>query len=134
MDGETDLFGNPVAPLPKREEPRPPINDLDLIETVLRTASQIGFVLVGVREDVYKRLSSDEVEKVPGHIDAAVHQLIEARWLEIGGTHHVRYGRYQSAARSVLVPRRSKQAAYRWEALANPWKTNKTETERGRVA
>ncbi len=133
MDGETDLFGNPVAPLPKREEPRPPINDMDLIEKVLRSASRIGFVLVGIREEVYKRLSNDEVEKVPEHIDVAVHQLIEARWLEIGGTHHVRYGRYQGSARSVLVPRRSKQAAYRWEALANPWNNNDIE-DRGRVA
>lgn len=133
MDGETDLFGNPVAPLPKREAPRPPINDMDLIETVLQTASRIGFVLVGLREDVYKRLSSDEVEKVPEDMDVAVHQLIDAKWLEIGGTHHVRYGRYQGPARSVLVPRRSKQAAYRWEALAHPRK-NTTETERGRVA
>ena len=66
-------------------------------------------------------------------MDVAVHQLIDARWLEIGGTHHVRYGRYQGPARSVLVPRRSKQAAYRWEALTNPWKKNDIE-ERGRVA
>ncbi|TDC93630.1 hypothetical protein E1161_09310 [Saccharopolyspora aridisoli] len=105
---------------------------MDLIEKVLRSASRIGFVLVGIREDVYKRLSNDEVEKVPDHVDVAVHQLIEARWLEIGSTHHVRYGRYQGSARSVLVPRRSKQASYRWEALANPWNT--VETERGRVA
>ncbi|GAA2349685.1 hypothetical protein GCM10009854_29220 [Saccharopolyspora halophila] len=117
MHAETDLFGNPVAPLEKREQRRPEVNDMELIEKVLRAASRVGFVLVGVREDVYKRLQDDEVERVPEHIDAAVHQLIEAKWLEIGGTHHVRYDRYQGPARSVLIPTRSRRTAYRWAAL-----------------
>ncbi|MFC7342116.1 hypothetical protein [Saccharopolyspora griseoalba] len=117
MSSETDLFGNPVLPLPKREVPREEINDMELIEKVLRAASRVGFVLVGVREDVYKRLQGDEVERVPEHIDAAVHQLIEAKWLEVGGTHHVRYDRYQGPARSVLVPTRSRRKAYLWGAL-----------------
>ena len=91
---------------------------MDLIEDVLRMASHSGFVLVSIREDVYRRTTGDEVEKVPANVDHAVHQLIEAKWLEVGGTHQVRYDRYQGPARSVLVPRKSRQTAYRWSALA----------------
>ena len=117
MHGETDLFGNPVAPLAPRKEPRPETNDMDLVERVLREASQVGFVVIGIREDIYRRVVDDQVERVSEPVDAAVHQLIDARWLEIGGTHHVRYDRYQGPARSVLVPTRSRRKAYRWAAL-----------------
>lgn len=120
-DGQYDLFGVPVAPLKPRETPRPPVNDMELIEQVLREASSSGFVLIGIREDVYKRTTGDVVEKVPPDVDYAVHQLIEAKWLDVGGTHQVRYERYTGSARSVLVPRKSRQAAYRWSALHKPW-------------
>lgn len=33
---ETDLLGVPVAPLKPSEKPRRPVNDMDLIERVLR--------------------------------------------------------------------------------------------------
>lgn len=118
MIEETDLFGNPVAPLAPRKEPRQVTNDMELIEHVLRQATSPDFVLVGeFRQDVYVRTTGDEVERVAEHVDAAVHQLIEARWLEVGGTHQVRYGRYTGPARSVLVPRKSRDALRRWAAL-----------------
>ncbi|MGW1682864.1 hypothetical protein [Saccharopolyspora sp. NPDC002376] len=123
MVEETDLFGNPIEPLKPRENPRPPINDMDLIEEVLRKATTQGFVLVGqLREDVYVRTTGDEVEKVSVDLDAAVHQLIDARWLDVGGNHQVRYGRYTGPARSVLVPKRTRQASSRWAALSKPWR------------
>ncbi|SDY71944.1 hypothetical protein SAMN05216215_103365 [Saccharopolyspora shandongensis] len=120
MVEETDLFGNPIAPLKPREAPRPPVNDMELVERILREASSVGFVVVGVREDVYRRVTDDLVEKASSDVDAAVHQLIDAKWLEVGGTHTVRYDRYSGPARSVLVPRKSKQTAYRWQSLSKP--------------
>lgn len=119
---ETDLFGNPVVPLTPRTTARRQVNDMELVEEVLREASSVGFVLVGIREDVYRRVTDDVVEKVTSDVDAVVHQLIEAKWLQIGGTHYVRYDRYQGPARSVLVPRKTRQTAYRWRSLVNPWK------------
>ncbi|MER7012053.1 hypothetical protein ABT324_11575 [Saccharopolyspora sp. NPDC000359] len=117
------MFGNPVVPLKARRSPRAVVNDMAVIEQVLRLATSPGFVLVGrFREEVYQRTTGDEVEKVTAEVDAAVHQLIESRWLEVGGTHQVRYGRYEGPARSVLVPCRSRKASYRWSALTNPWK------------
>ncbi|MBB5153026.1 hypothetical protein [Saccharopolyspora phatthalungensis] len=95
---------------------------MELIERVLREAASVGFVLVGIRELVCRRVTDDLVESVSPDVDHAVHQLIESKWLEVGGTHHVRYDRYTGSARSVLVPRKSKQAAYRWGSLAKPWK------------
>lgn len=122
MESETDLFGNPVAPLKPREAPRSKVNDMELIEHVLQEASLAGYVLIGIREDVYRRTVGDEVEKVPEAVDFAVHQLIDAKWLEVGGAHQVRYDRYTGPARSVLVPRTSRQKAARWRSLADPWK------------
>jgi hypothetical protein len=122
VGSETDLFGNPVEPLAPRSTPRPKVNDMELIERVLREATDPGFMVVGIREDVYRRITDDVVEKVSSDVDFAVHQLIEAKWPEIGGTHHVRYDRYTGPARSVLVPRKAKQASYRWGSVANPWK------------
>lgn len=128
IGGECDLFGNPVAPLAPRQAPRPVTNDMELIEQVLRIARDTKLFLIGAREDVYQHVVRDEVEKVPPRVDAAVHQLLEAKWLETGGTHRVRYGRLTGPARSVLVPRKSKHAAYRWAALKNPWSQNCTQS------
>lgn len=129
MDGgETDLFGNPVEPLPARSSARPPVNDMEVIERVLREASQDGFVLIGVhREQVHRRTTGDDVEPVSAELDAAVHQLIDAKWLEVGGTHQVRYGRLTGPGRSVLVPKKSRQKSTRWDALAKlPRESRKT--------
>ncbi|MCI2416308.1 hypothetical protein MOQ72_02640 [Saccharopolyspora sp. K220] len=123
MNAETDLFGNPVAPLQPHKEPRPPVNDMEFVERVLSEATAAGFVLIGIREDVYRRVTGDVVEKVSVDVDACVHQLIETKWFEIGGSHQVRYDRYTGPARSVLVPRKTKQALYHWQSLHKPWST-----------
>ncbi len=115
---ETDLFGVPVAPEAPREDKGPPVNDMRVVHEVLRAASSAGFVLVGRGERVHRRTTGSEVEQVSAVWDRAVHQLIAARWLEIGGTHQVRYGRYQGPARSVLVPKKTRNATHRWTALS----------------
>ncbi len=117
MEGETDLLGNPVAPLPAKVKAGPPVNDMALIQSVLRTAIRIGFVVVGSGERVFHRMSGDVVERTSGDTERAVHQLIVARWLTVGGTHMVRYDRYQGPAKSVLVPRSSRDALLHWSAL-----------------
>lgn len=93
---------------------------MDLIQRVIRTASISGFVLVGGNERVYQRTTDNHVEQVSTDVDDAVHQLIKRKWLHVGGTHHVRYGRYQGPARSVLVPKKSRDMVHRWQALQRP--------------
>lgn len=117
---ETDFDGVPVAPLKPRDKPRRPVNDMDLIERVLRMASEDGFVLVGVREDVYQKLTRDRIERVSWDVDATVHQLIDGKWLETGGMKIYRYDRYTGPGRSVLVPKRTRQTAARWRSLSRP--------------
>ncbi|MCA1195337.1 hypothetical protein [Saccharopolyspora sp. 6V] len=121
MGGETDLFGNPVVPLPARKTPRRVVNDMEVVERVLKQASTEKFMVVGeFRQQVYRCTTGDEVEEVPAETEAVVHQLLDAGWLEIGGTHQVRYGRLTGPARSVLVPTKSRRKSERWSVLSKP--------------
>ena len=126
--GDVDLFGNLVpAPQPSAAD-RPPINDMDLVETVLAAAVAPGYRLVGAREKVYRcsETRKDAIEPVPSYEDTAVHQLIDARWLEVGGNHRCCYRQFEGHGRSVLVPRRTKEAMARWRAYKRPtnWPAN----------
>lgn len=120
MESETDLFGNPVASLTRPSKADTPINDIELIRRVLRTASTEQFLLVGTHERVFRRTTDDYVEPASRAEDKAVHQLIDAKWLHVGGHHTVRYDRYIGSARSVLVPRTTRATAARWGALQRP--------------
>ena len=123
-----DLFGNPVASLPRGDAGKSPINDMDLVEMVIRSAATEKFVLVGTGERVFRRTTGSYVERVESGVERVVHQLIEARWFEVGGTHTVFYDRYEGPARSVLVPRKTRQAAARWSSLQRPktWKSRRS--------
>ncbi len=123
MVGETDLLGNPVASPAPRSEPRPTVNDMELIERVLREAASVGFVLVGIRELVCRRVTDDLVESVSPDVDHAVHQLIESKWLEVGGTHHVRYDRYTGRRGRCWCPgsrNKPRIAGARWQSRGKP--------------
>lgn len=119
---DVDLFGNEV-PTPAPTAPdRPPINDMDLVEAVLAVANSTGYRLVGAREKVYRcsEVHKGHIEPVPAYEDVAVHQLIDAKWLQVGGSHPCTYRQYEGYGRSVLVPRRSKEAMARWRAYKRP--------------
>lgn len=120
MESETDLFGNPVATLQRADRGKPPVNDMNLVEMVIRSAATEKFVLVGPGEKVFRRTTGSYVERVESGVECVVHQLIEARWFDVGGTHTVYYERYEGPARSVLVPRKTRQAAARWGNLQRP--------------
>lgn len=120
MEPETDLFGNPVASLRRADQGKSPVNDMELVEKVIRSAATEKYVLVGSGEKVFRRTTSSYVERVESEVERVVHQLIEARWFDVGGTHMVSYDRYQGPARSVLVPRKTRQAAARWANLQRP--------------
>jgi hypothetical protein len=119
---DLDLFGNEVVQPAKSAPDRPPINDMDLVEAVLAVAASTGYRLVGPGQKVYRcsETRKDGIEPVPSYEDVAVHQLIDARWLDVGGNHPCVYGRFEGYGQSILVPRRTKEAMARWRAYKRP--------------
>jgi hypothetical protein len=125
---DTDLFGNPVSAPTDTRPDRPPVNDMAMVETVLRTAIQDGYALIGRRERVWLAHSNGhgrlDIEPVTDEINTTVHQLIDAKWLTVGGFHQYYRGARLGPGRSVLVPRDTRQRVARWRNLHRPanWK------------
>ncbi|OZM73571.1 hypothetical protein CFN78_08540 [Amycolatopsis antarctica] len=118
MSGQEDLFGNSIdITADTTESTVKTTNDMGLIEHVIGIASASGYVLVGTGEKVFRKISNDQIEGTPAYEADAVHQLITRKWLKVGGTHVYRCGGREGPARSVLVPRSTKEKAHRWRAL-----------------
>ncbi len=94
-------------------------NDLDLFVAVAQTAIEPGYVLVGPAERVFGRdpAHAGHVDPVPIYEAGMVAQMLDSRHLSIGGTHHVVYGRHDGPARSVLVPKATRDQVDRWTHL-----------------
>jgi hypothetical protein len=94
-------------------------NDLDLVASVIRTAQDPGYVLIGTGERVYLRDPSRKgrVQPVPRYEADTVSQLLDDGHLKVGGTHVVSDGRREGQARSLLVPAATRAMAARWAAL-----------------
>jgi hypothetical protein len=116
---QVGLWG-PQEPLPTDRGPGySPSNDLDLFVAIARTAIDPGYVLIGPTERVFHRDPSRKghVDSVPSYEAAMVAQMIDSRHLSTGGTHHVIYRCHDGAARSVLVPRATRDQIDRWTRL-----------------
>ena len=103
-------------PTPPPAPARPMTNDMDLVETVIRLATEPGYVLIGTGERVWRcRLGQDrELDRVPDYEDAAVHQLLTGRLLTRGRTVTASYQRYEGRAVAVTVPASTRHTASRW--------------------
>jgi hypothetical protein len=113
------LFGDEVVPPQRGPVPmRAVTNDVDLIESVITTATDPGYLLVGNAERVYRRdpQQGERIERVPDYEDVAVHQLLHGRALSRGAREHVRHGRHEGTATAVTVPKPTAQRAARWRA------------------
>lgn len=115
------LFG-PQQPIPAQRRPQTTINDPELVAAVIRTATDPGYVLIGPAERVFLRESGATgrgapVEPVPSYERDTVRQLLDAGHLTVGGTHIVRYGGREGPARSVLVPKATRNMVARWANL-----------------
>ncbi|MET7998491.1 hypothetical protein ABZU76_47240 [Amycolatopsis sp. NPDC005232] len=113
-----DLFGNPLAEPASTTPARMPVNDMNLIEKVLRIAENVGYVLVGPSERVYRLYARLAIETTPADEAHAVHQLLDAKWLTKGGGHFYTCYGHSGPGNSVLVPRATKNKARQWRALA----------------
>ena len=111
-------------PLPTTSLPgsgrRPVVNDLDLVTSVIRSATEPGYVVIGVNERVYLRdpHRTGFVTTVPRYEADTVAQLLDTGHLKLGGTHVVSDGQHEGPARSVLIPAPTRAMLARWAALA----------------
>ncbi|MFC4949036.1 hypothetical protein [Pseudonocardia sp. GCM10023141] len=116
---QESLWGTPVA----AEQPPPgpaPINDLDLFTSVVKAATEPGYVLIGPAERVFLRdpsIARDMVVAVPRYESDTVSQLLGDGHLAVGGYHQVRTEGYGGWARAVLVPQPTHALLNRWAAL-----------------
>ncbi len=118
---QVDLFGAEVDVGESRRESPPPVNNMDLVTSVLTTAARSGFVLTGTQQGVRRWHNEDEARTVSAEVEAAVHQLLAAGWLTVGGRHEARLGAHRRQVRSVLVPKKTRQTLQRWQSLKDPW-------------
>jgi hypothetical protein len=124
---DTDVFGNSLPQVAEQKsKPRPRTNDMALIEQVLKVACNDGYALVGPTERVYRTGAKDvtgavELVGVPAEEANAVHQLIDAKDLTVGGQRRCRYRNHQECSgRSVLVPTVTRGKSARWSNLHRP--------------
>lgn len=115
---QTGLWGR-AETLPAATAARSQTNDLDLIHSVIRTATEPGYVVIGPSERVHLREpgNTSEVQRVPTYEADAVAQLLASGHFKIGGTHTVCVGRREGPARSVLVTAAARSMIRRWDAL-----------------
>jgi hypothetical protein len=130
-----DLFGDPIQPATpaKIRPPRHTTNDLDLVESVIKTAREDGYVVSGINTRVYRVEGTQggtyELATVPVYEADAVAQLIDLGVLNVGGAHACRYRNNREATcNAVLVPSATRRRSDRWAALQRPsnWKPAST--------
>lgn len=108
----------PVPVTPKAA--RRAVHDMDLLASVVKSAIDPGYVLIGPAERVYLRDPTRDgaVDPVPVYEADAVVQLLSSGHLKVGGAHRVRTAGREGHANAVLVPRDTKLMVRRWDALA----------------
>lgn len=119
------LFPEPTQIPIQRQAPqaeRAITNDMDLIESVIRAASDPGYFVIGPTDKVYRRDATrrDGIERVPRYEEDTVHQLIQQKLFRIGGSHEVTYGPYSGRANSILVNKKTVAMARRWRSYKRP--------------
>lgn len=118
--GQQDaLFGDPATAPIRRDMDRASVQDPELVADVVRTADGPGFLLI---ERSHRVVKADPAK--PGVVDSAarheqdtVLQLLDSGHLRTGGTHHVHHHGHEGPARSVLVPKATRDMVTRWSNL-----------------
>ena len=92
-------------------------NDLELAESVLRTALGEGYAVIGHPQRVYRCAGQGEIEAVPRYESDMVSDLLDRALLRVGGWHDYTCGASAGRGRAVLVPQSSRILMNRWAAL-----------------
>lgn len=117
-----DLFGNEIPGPAQSTQDTKVMNDMDLVESVLSLAINVGYRLVGAQEKVYRRVEGrdEEIETVPGYEADMVHNLIDQKYLTVGGHHHCRWRGFEGSGRSVLIPKKTRHWLIRLKSYKRP--------------
>ena len=132
--GRQETLPAPTTRTTARSAGRGAVNDLDLVASVVASAQDPGYVVIGASERVFLRDPSRKgfVTTVPRYEADTVAQLLDHGQLRLGGTHVVSDGRHEGPARSVLVPTATRAMVARWAALAPLSPTSPTHYAGGR--
>ncbi len=93
--------------------------DVELVASVVRLAQDPGYRVVERSGRVFRvePTRTGAVEEVPRYEADTVGQLLDGGLLELGGTHTISHRGTTGPARSVLVPKRTREMATRWANL-----------------
>ena len=115
---------------PRKTSPGEVVNDMDLIEAVLKLAKEPGYVVIsdqgsttaGTEDTVWRRRTrtGPEVDRAAADETLAVRQLLRQGLLTRGGFHVVSRGRHETRACSVLVPESTHKLSRRLGAYQRP--------------
>ncbi|TCK27118.1 hypothetical protein [Pseudonocardia endophytica] len=114
------LFGEPVTvPADRGAASTAATQDVELVASVLRLAQDPGYRIVERSGRVFRvdPANSGAVDEVPRYEADTVGQLLDGGLLELGGNHTITHRGHTGPARSVLVPKRSREMATRWSNL-----------------
>ena len=104
---ETDDQGPAATPDPRE------------VARIVQTAQEPGFLLIErtgrvLRADPARPGCADAVSR---HDGDTVAQLLDTGHLRIGGTHHIHHNGQEGPARSILVPKATRDMVARWDHL-----------------
>ncbi|WP_255426207.1 hypothetical protein [Pseudonocardia sp. C8] len=112
------LFGDPAVV--ETCDPGPAATqDPREVARIVTTAQDPGFLVI---ERTGRVLRADPArpgcaEAVSRHDGDTVAQLLDSGHLKLGGTHHVHHAGHEGPARSVLVPKLTRDMVTRWDHL-----------------
>lgn len=118
--GQQDaLFGDAAAAPTRNDRGRVAVQDPELVADVVRTADGPGFLLIERSQRVVKGdpAKPGVVDSAGRHEQDAVLQLLDSGHLRTGGTHHVHHHGHEGPARSILVPKATRDMVTRWSNL-----------------
>lgn len=112
------LFGDPAI-IDSSDQGQTETQDPREVARIVQTAQEPGFLVI---ERTGLVLRADPArpgcaEAVPRHDGDTVGQLLDSGHLKLGGTHHIHHNGDEGPARSVLVPRATRDMVTRWDHL-----------------
>lgn len=118
--GQQDALFGDAAPAPARNDrDGVAVQDPELVADVVRTADGPGFLLIERSQRVVRAdpAKPGVVDSAGRHEQDAVLQLLDSGHLRTGGTHHVHHHGHEGPARSILVPKATRDMVTRWSNL-----------------
>lgn len=112
------LFGDPAV-IDTSDEGRTETQDPREVARIVAAAQEPGYLIIErtglvLRADPARPGCADSVSR---HDGDTVGQLLDSGHLKLGGTHHIHHNGDEGPARSVLVPKATRDMVTRWDHL-----------------